>query len=144
MIQFNMRMQPAIQFNIGPGGRTVCPRRLSVSSFVVLMSTTKGEKVSLLGQTVLPPEPRQFFKKEPFFWPPFSFDNVLIFNFLNEIGQIVQNLRFYQCCSVGIGGKLKIELCQITLLDRDGILLFVLKIPRNKRSKIISHMINKY
>ena len=34
----------------------VCPRRLSFSQFVILMSTTNGEKDSLLGQTVLPPE----------------------------------------------------------------------------------------
>ena len=35
------------------GGRTVCPRRLSFSPFVVLMSTTNGEKDNLLGQTIL-------------------------------------------------------------------------------------------
>ena len=48
----------------GSGGRTVCPRRLSFSQFVVLMSMTNCEKDSLLGQTVLPPEPSQFLKNE--------------------------------------------------------------------------------
>ena len=43
------------------GGRMVCPRRLSFSPFVVLMSMTNCEKDSLLGQTVLPPELGQFF-----------------------------------------------------------------------------------
>ena len=58
----------------GAGGlirRTkACPRRLYFSPFVILMSTTNNEKDSLLGQTVLPPEPSQFFKKEIFFHPP--------------------------------------------------------------------------
>ena len=51
----------------GSGGRTVCPRRLSFSQFVVLMSMINCEKDNLLGQTVLPPEPSQFFKNEVFF-----------------------------------------------------------------------------
>ena len=50
----------------GSGGRTVCPRRLSFSQFVVLMSMINCEKDNLLGQTVLPPEPSQFFKNEVF------------------------------------------------------------------------------
>ena len=54
----------------GSGGRTVCPRRLSFSQFVVLMSMTNCEKDSLLGQTVLLPEPSKFFKKEGFFGNP--------------------------------------------------------------------------
>ena len=36
----------------GSGGKTVGPRRLSFSQFVVLMCTTNCEKDSLLGQTV--------------------------------------------------------------------------------------------
>ena len=56
----------------GSGGRTVWPRRLSFSQFIILMSTTNCEKDSLLGQTVLPPEPSQFFKKE------FFLDNPLV------------------------------------------------------------------
>ena len=50
----------------GSRGRTVCPRRLSFSQFVVLMSMTNCEKDSLLGQTVLPLEPSQFLEKEVF------------------------------------------------------------------------------
>ena len=46
----------------------VCPRRLSFSLFVILMSTTNGEKDSHLGQTVLPPELWQFFQKGGFFF----------------------------------------------------------------------------
>ena len=53
------------------GGRTVWPRRLSFSPFVVLMSTTNGEKDSLLGQTVLPPELGQILGGLVFLWPPF-------------------------------------------------------------------------
>ena len=49
----------------------VCTRRLSFSPFVILMSTTNGEKDSLLGQTVLPPELGQFFGGLGFFWAPF-------------------------------------------------------------------------
>ena len=59
---------------IGSGGRTVCSRRLSFCQFVVLMSMTNCEKDSLLGQTVLPPEPSQFLEKD-FFAPPFSWVN---------------------------------------------------------------------
>ena len=51
----------------GSGERTVCNRRLSFSSFVILMSTTNDEKDGLLLQTVLSPEPWQFYKKEGFF-----------------------------------------------------------------------------
>ena len=36
----------------GSGGRTVCPRGLSFSQFVVLMSTPNGEKDSLLRHSV--------------------------------------------------------------------------------------------
>ena len=56
----------------GSGGRTVWPRRLSFSQFIILMSTTNCEKDSLLGQTVLPPEPSQFFKKEGFLDNPLA------------------------------------------------------------------------
>ena len=45
----------------GSGGRTVCPRGLSFSEFIVLMSTINCEKDTPLGQTVLPPEPFPFF-----------------------------------------------------------------------------------
>ena len=55
----------------GSGGRTVCPRRLSFSPFVVLMSKTNGEKDSLLGQTVLPPELREILAGLFFFVSPF-------------------------------------------------------------------------
>ena len=48
----------------GSGERTGCPRRLSFSSFVILMSTTNDEKDGLLLQTVLSPEPWQFYKKK--------------------------------------------------------------------------------
>ena len=53
----------------GPGGRTVCPRGLSFSEFIVLMSTINSEKDSPLGQTVLPPGPFPFFEN-PRFFPP--------------------------------------------------------------------------
>ena len=49
----------------------VCPRRLSFSPFVVLMSTTNGEKDSLLGQTVLPPELVHILGGLVFFYTPF-------------------------------------------------------------------------
>ena len=61
----------------GSGGRMVCPRRLSFSQFVVLMSMTNCEKDSLLGQTVLPPEPSQFFKKEGIFDNPLFVISIL-------------------------------------------------------------------
>ena len=50
----------------GSGGRTVCPRGLSFSEFIVLMSTINCEKDNPLGQTVLPPEPFLFFR---YFFP---------------------------------------------------------------------------
>ena len=56
------------------GGRTVCPRRLSFSPFVVIMSTTNGEKDSLLDQTVFPPELREILAGLFFFVSPFSKD----------------------------------------------------------------------
>ena len=40
--------------------------RLSFSAFVVLMSTTNGEKDSLLAQTVFLPEPIMFYSKSSF------------------------------------------------------------------------------
>ena len=43
--------------------------KTSFSPFVVLMRMNKGDKDSLLRQTVLPPEPSQFY----FYHPPFSF-----------------------------------------------------------------------
>ena len=51
----------------GSGGRTVCPRGLSFSQFVVLMSTINAEKDSPLGQTVLPLKPFPFFENPRFF-----------------------------------------------------------------------------
>ena len=48
----------------------VCPRRLSFSPFVILMSTTNGEKDSLLGETVLPPELGQILGGLVFFTHP--------------------------------------------------------------------------
>ena len=50
----------------------VCPRRLSFSQFVILMSTTNGEKDSLLGQTILPLELGQFFGGLAFLGAPFN------------------------------------------------------------------------
>ena len=50
----------------GSGGRTVCPRGVSFSEFIVLMSTINCEKDNPLGQTVLPPEPFLFFR---YFFP---------------------------------------------------------------------------
>ena len=45
----------------GSGGGMVCPRKLSFSQFVVLVTTSNWEKNSILGQMVLPPEPLIFF-----------------------------------------------------------------------------------
>ena len=67
--------------NIGSGRRTVCSRMLSISQFVVLISTTNCEKDSLLGQTILPPEPITFFGKRVFFDSPFNADPVYNFNY---------------------------------------------------------------
>ena len=53
-------------------GGMVCPRGLSFLQFVVLMSNTNCEKDSLLGQTVLPPEPLTFFQIPGFFYTPFN------------------------------------------------------------------------
>ena len=50
----------------------VCPRRLSFSPFVVLMSMTNCEKDSLLGQTILPPEVGQILGGLGFFYTPFN------------------------------------------------------------------------
>ena len=47
--------------------------------FVILMSTISGEKDSLLGQTVLPPELGQFFGGLVFFTPFRSDGPVFIF-----------------------------------------------------------------
>ena len=52
----------------------VCPRRLSFSQFVVLMSTSNCENDSLLGQTIPYPEPSQFFEYQGFFYSPFRMD----------------------------------------------------------------------
>ena len=52
----------------GSGGRTICPRGLSFSQFVILMSTINAEKDSPLGQTVLPPEPFPFFENPRYFF----------------------------------------------------------------------------
>ena len=57
----------------GSGGRTICPRGLSFSQFVILMSTINAEKDSPLGQTVLPPEPFPFFENPQFFPTSFTF-----------------------------------------------------------------------
>ena len=67
--------------NIVSGGRTVCSKRLSFSQFVVLISTTNCEKDSLLGQTILPPEPITFFGKRGFFDSHFNADPVYNFNY---------------------------------------------------------------
>ena len=52
--------------------RTVCPRRLSFSQFVVLMNTTNCEKDSLLGQMVFPTEPLTIFQIPRFFYIPYT------------------------------------------------------------------------
>ena len=72
------------------GGRTVCPRRLSFSPFIILMSTTNREKDSLLGQTAIPPEPSPFFKKEVFFHPPF------IYMFMHKLVQPMIHIHNWQ------------------------------------------------
>ena len=82
----------------GSGGRTVWPKRLSFSQFVILISTTNCEKDSLLEQTVLPPEPIFFLEKEVFLAHPLSFrdtgsvDSMCSRNYLVEIIDSVDSM----------------------------------------------------
>ena len=87
-------------------GEWFWPRRLSFSQFVILMSTTNCEKDSLLGQTVLPPEPSQFFKNEVFL------DNPLII-FIEKISceSSLVSMKAYVCFLIK-GVKKKMSLAQ--------------------------------
>ena len=56
------------KFKNGFFPRTICPRRLSFSQFVVLMRTTNSEKDSLLGQLVLGKKQLSNFEQVTFFF----------------------------------------------------------------------------
>ena len=60
------------KFKNGLFPRTICPRRLSFSQFVVLMRTTSCEKDSLLGQLVLGKKQLTNFERVTFFCTPFT------------------------------------------------------------------------